>query len=219
MKESFYFPHDYNARADVKITKLIRLHGWAAYGLYWALIEMLYENGGKIVNDYEHLAYDLRADLKLIQSIVEQSDLFYRSGSASFGSRSVDRRLQERRDRQKKAAEAGKLGGEARAKRMLGERLANDELEKEVKEIEQRKVDRELTDKQQLTALIASAEFSVDDLELHKMPECFKGDGGKRIMDLEPSRCQWYLDRIQTDKKTTAALRHRIAVKQAEVSR
>lgn len=156
MKDSFYFQHDCNARSDQKITRLIRSHGWTAYGLYWALIEMLYENGGKIVSDYEHMAYDLRADLKLVKSIVEDSDLFYRSGSTSFGSRSVDRRLQERRDRSKKAAESGKLGGEANAKRVLSECLADEKLNRREEKMKQ-KVDLEAIQQQKVKAFIASA--------------------------------------------------------------
>jgi hypothetical protein len=154
-KESFYFKHDYHARSDEKIARLIRKHGWAAYGLYWALVEMLYENDGKIGNDYEALAYDLRADRGLLKSLAEESELFYRVGSTSFGSKSVDRRLRERRDRSRKAAEAGRLGGEANAKRMLGECLAT------VKPGEERRVPTESglkteTEQQKATALIAS---------------------------------------------------------------
>jgi len=119
---------------------------------------MLYENGGKIASDYEMMAYDLRADLKLIKSIVEESDLFYRSGSTSFGSRSVDRRLQQRRERARKAAEAGRLGGVANAKRMLDDRLAETKLERRGEAIEQKVgIEPFQQQKQQVKALIASA--------------------------------------------------------------
>lgn len=151
----FYFQHDLNSRADQKVVRMIRKDGWAAYGLYWALIEMLYENGGKIGNDYEHLAYDLRADFKLVKSICEESELFYRTGATSFGSRSVDRRLQERRERSKKAAESGKMGGEANAKRLLSECLATEKLGEERKgEDKKQKVELEAN---RLKAFIASA--------------------------------------------------------------
>ena len=53
------------------------------------------------------------------------------------------------------------------------------------------------------------------DLENHKLPIQGK-DKDIRIIDLEPSRCAWYLERIQTDNKTTAALKHRIALKAGE---
>lgn len=40
-KDAYYFPHDSNARQDVKILKLRIKHGWAGYGLYWGIIEAL----------------------------------------------------------------------------------------------------------------------------------------------------------------------------------
>lgn len=40
-KDAYYFPHDSNARQDVKILKLRIKHGWAGYGLYWGIIETL----------------------------------------------------------------------------------------------------------------------------------------------------------------------------------
>jgi hypothetical protein len=43
MKETYYFSHDYNARNDEKIIKLIQKEGWEAYGIYWAVVEKIYE--------------------------------------------------------------------------------------------------------------------------------------------------------------------------------
>ena len=40
-KDAYYFPHDSNARQDIKILKLRIKHGWAGYGLYWGIIEAL----------------------------------------------------------------------------------------------------------------------------------------------------------------------------------
>ena len=39
MKNTFYFSHDYNARNDIKIKKLIAKHGYLGYGIFWAIIE------------------------------------------------------------------------------------------------------------------------------------------------------------------------------------
>jgi hypothetical protein len=46
MKKTFYFPHDYHARHDPKLEKAYLKHGHIAWGIYWHLIEMLYEQGG-----------------------------------------------------------------------------------------------------------------------------------------------------------------------------
>lgn len=36
-----YFPHDSNARTDERLLELRAEHGWAGYGLWWALVEQL----------------------------------------------------------------------------------------------------------------------------------------------------------------------------------
>lgn len=147
-----YFPHDYNARGDEKIARMIRALGWESYGLYWALVERLYENGGKIADDSEQLAYDFRADLKLVKSIVSDHDLFYRIGSTSIGSKSVDRRLRAILEKRKKAQEAGRLGGLAKAKQTLSDSQAEPYQER-TGETAQRKGDVRGQEQQQLKAL------------------------------------------------------------------
>lgn len=160
MKESLYFPHDYNASGDEKISKMVRKHGWQSYGLYWALVERLYQNGGRIVKDYEHLAYDLRVELGLVKSICGEFDLFYTHMDTYLASRSVDRRLAAIRERSKKAREAGRLG--AIAKHSSGERQATAK-QTPSKETKQQKVDRGLTEQQQpLKAFIASEAEKLD---------------------------------------------------------
>jgi hypothetical protein len=68
MKE--YFSHDYNAREDQKIKKLLFVHSWVGYGLYWAIIETLYNNGGYLELNYESIAFDMRTDKNLIESLI-----------------------------------------------------------------------------------------------------------------------------------------------------
>ena len=59
-KETFYFSHDYNARNDIKIKRLIVAHGYEGYGIFWALIEDLYQNANALPLDFDCIAYDLR---------------------------------------------------------------------------------------------------------------------------------------------------------------
>lgn len=55
MKESYYFPHDYNATQDPKMMFLLSKCGLSGIGLYWILIEILHqEPNGKITKT----AYD-----------------------------------------------------------------------------------------------------------------------------------------------------------------
>lgn len=103
MKDTYYFPHDYNAQDDPKIVKLLRAHAWAAYGLYWAINERLYAENGTMAADYEQMAYTWRTEPELLKAIITKFDLFYPKPKGLFGSKSVDRRLQERREKSAKA--------------------------------------------------------------------------------------------------------------------
>jgi len=104
-KESFYFSHDYNARNDFKIKKLIMKHGMAGYGIFWAIIEDLYNNTNVLRLDYESIAFDLRSTENIIDSIINDFDLFIVDGS-NFGSISVQSRLDQRNEKSLKARES-----------------------------------------------------------------------------------------------------------------
>lgn len=101
-KETYYFSHDYNARNDVKIKKLISRHGYNGYGIYWALIEDLYNNGNRIETDFELLTFDLRVEYSLVKSIVEDFNLF-RVEDGFISSDSVAKRLSQRDERSQKS--------------------------------------------------------------------------------------------------------------------
>ena len=105
MKETFYFSHDYNARSDEKIKKLLVKHGFLGYGVYWAIVEDLYQNANAMRTDYECIAYELRVNEECIKSIINDFDLFEIEGNI-FGSLSVQRRLDERDKKSKKARES-----------------------------------------------------------------------------------------------------------------
>lgn len=113
MKETFYFSHDYNARSDIKIKRLIQNHGMAGYGIYWSLIEDLYQNNNELELDYELISYDLRVDINLCKSVIDDFNLFIKNEN-KFGSKSVENRLKERDIRSKKASKnAMKRWGES----------------------------------------------------------------------------------------------------------
>ena len=108
MKETFYFSHDYNARSDDKIKKLIRKHNLLGYGVYWAIVEDLYNNANALHTDYEGIAYDLRVDEMLVKSIVNDFDLFIIKDK-TFYSESVNRRLDKRAEKSENAKMAAKV--------------------------------------------------------------------------------------------------------------
>ena len=104
-KETFYFSHDYTARSDEKIKNLIYDFGYEGYGIYWSLIEELYQNANALRTNYKRIAFDMRVDENTIKSIIENFDLFIVENEF-FGSLSVQRRLDMRNDKSTKARES-----------------------------------------------------------------------------------------------------------------
>lgn len=105
MKETYYFSHDYNARTDIKIKKLIHKHKMKGYGIYWAIVEDLYNNDNCLALDYEIISSELRENSKIIQSVIEDFDLFVIENNF-FGSHSVQKRLEDKDKKSKQAKEA-----------------------------------------------------------------------------------------------------------------
>lgn len=108
MKESFYFSHDYASREDEKIKKLLYKHGWGGYGLFWALIESLYQNEGYMQYECERIAFELRTDKEMIKSVIEDFDLF-KIAENKFYSVSVLHRLKLRKGKSATARKAAKI--------------------------------------------------------------------------------------------------------------
>lgn len=101
-KDTFYFPHDYNARTDDKIKPLMRTHGLVGYGLYWCIVEDLYNNANAMRLDYDGIAYDLRTKPELVRSIINDFGLFVIDND-KFSSDSIKRRLLERTEKSENA--------------------------------------------------------------------------------------------------------------------
>ena len=143
MKESFYFSHDYNSRQDVKIKSLLRKHGIVAYGIFWAIIEDLYQNANALPTDYEGIAYELRVDETLVKSIINDFDLFvFKDGM--FGSLSVQRRIDERNAKSTKARDSAfaRWNKDANALQPQSDSNAIKEIKgKEIKEKESKEPD------------------------------------------------------------------------------
>ena len=106
MKETFYFSHDYNSRTDEKIVKLLSKHGMAGYGVFWSIVENLYNNSNVMDLDYDRIAYDLHfTDTGIIKSIINDFGLFI-VNDGCFGSASIERRLQARDEKSEKARQS-----------------------------------------------------------------------------------------------------------------
>ena len=72
-----WFSHDSNARNSKKLIRLRQKHGASGYGVYWMLIERLRDEEGYTSDrDYEMISFDLRVDVEIIRSVVEDFGLF-----------------------------------------------------------------------------------------------------------------------------------------------
>ena len=111
--ESFYFQHNYNTRSDSKIKKLLHKHGLLGYGLYWAIVEDLYNNANALQLHYESIAYELRTKESIVISIINDFDLFVIDG-CYFSSNGVKARLEERKEKSVKASINAKIGWDKR---------------------------------------------------------------------------------------------------------
>lgn len=139
-KDTFYFSHDYNSRNDEKIKFLLRKHGITGYGLFWAIIEDLYNNANALRTDYEGIAYDFRVECEIVKSVINDFDLFVFDGD-TFGSLSVQKRLDERDSKSIKARQsASKRWTNANA--MQSQCEGNAIKERKEKEIKEKKVNK-----------------------------------------------------------------------------
>lgn len=102
-KETYYFSHDYDSRQDPKIKRLINKHGAEGYGIFWGIVEMLYQQGGYLlIDDCDCIANDMRTDCERINSILFDFGLFKRKDKR-FWSDSVLKRLKLREEKSLKA--------------------------------------------------------------------------------------------------------------------
>lgn len=72
------------------------------YGIFWSIVEELYNNGNKMQINYKGMAKDYHTKPEIIQSIIENFDLFVKDNE-NFGSKSIEKRINERDVKSKKA--------------------------------------------------------------------------------------------------------------------
>ena len=117
-KDAYYFPHDSNARQDVKILKLRIKHGWAGYGLYWGIIEALRDQDNYAFEAEQpeliSLAVGCSVDelMPVLETCIEVGLLVNEDGE--IYSKSLKRRMEHVNEIREKRREAGRKGGMAR---------------------------------------------------------------------------------------------------------
>ena len=106
MKTSYFFPHDYNARQDPKIQELLMDFGVAGIGVYWCIIEQLYEQGGRMpLSSIKAIAFVLHVGIDDVRNIIENYGLFENDG-VEFWSPSATRRIESRQKTSEKRSKA-----------------------------------------------------------------------------------------------------------------
>ena len=103
-----YFNHDSTARNDYRIVKMRSKLGMEGYGIFWAILEMLFTEENKLcVDDYDSLAFGLQCDPKLLKQVIEDFDLFIIEDNC-FYSRRLNNQIEEINNKSNKAKENAK---------------------------------------------------------------------------------------------------------------
>lgn len=103
-----YFSHDSNARNDIKLIRLRSKYGYQGYGIYFALIELLFSEDNKLcIDDFETLAFGLQCDANILKDIIKNFDLFIFENNC-FYSKRLDNVINEIESKSKKASENAK---------------------------------------------------------------------------------------------------------------
>ena len=113
-KNAYFFSHDCNARLDEKMLAVRMKHGVEGYGVYFMLIERLTEAADHMSKrEYDALAFDFRCKNELVQSVVEDFNLFqFTEDGEKFYSESLIKRMEILEDvRNKRRAAANKRWG------------------------------------------------------------------------------------------------------------
>lgn len=96
MKDTFFFPHDFGARNDPKLQNVLMEHGCEGLGVFWCIVEQIYEQGGVLpLSNCKSIAFALHVEIKVVENVVNNFGLFENDGE-KFWSESINTRLNKR---------------------------------------------------------------------------------------------------------------------------
>lgn len=117
-KQENWFKHQFRAREDEKLILLkIKHKSSAPIGVYWQLVELIYENDGYIKSNAEIIAYQLGDSIELVSDVIK--DCFNITDDGKITHNTILAQLQLRDE---KYEEKSKKGKEAADKRWEMER-------------------------------------------------------------------------------------------------
>ena len=103
-----WFKHDFKARTHPRLQRIQMKYGMEGVGIYWSLIEMLYEEDGRLMlSECDAYAFALRMDSERLADFVKGCGAFIFEGDV-FYSDTVHERMQERADKSEKASNNAK---------------------------------------------------------------------------------------------------------------
>ena len=114
MKDLPYITHDFGSRNDPKLMDLQMDMGGQGLGIFWCLVEMLWENGGSIPANYKSIAFALRwCKPAEVEKVVTGYGLF-EVADGIITSHSATARIAEMRTDCGAKSAAGRKGAERR---------------------------------------------------------------------------------------------------------
>jgi hypothetical protein len=222
-KEAYYFSHDANARQDEKILMLRADHGWHGYGIYWALVEMMFENADTALhhNKIKGISVSYNIDITLLESVINTcitEELFISDG-VKFWSETLRRRKDRFQDLKEKKSAAGKKGMAKRwANKQENQEIDNTVITDDNTVITENnkgkeKKERKLKKEKKINNKIHYAEFVSMTLEEYeklisehgeanvkemiKVLDNYKGSSGKIYKDDYRAILNWVVERVK----------------------
>lgn len=96
--ENLYFRHEFNSRNDPKLIKIKRRLGYEGIGIYWSLVEVLYERNGLIKNDeLEDICWGEQIPYEKALEIIKLGD-FKKDRSGNYYLAGVLERIKKREE-------------------------------------------------------------------------------------------------------------------------
>lgn len=115
-----WFKHDINTQRDIKIRKLLKAEGYLGYGLFWNIVEAIYDNGGSLTEKEAQEECELAGAPTILKALLDIGLLDNENGMVT--SKRITECIEEQAEISRIRKEAGAKGLE---KRWDSKRMAN----------------------------------------------------------------------------------------------
>lgn len=101
-----WFPHDFYSRVDSKILGIRMDLGMEGLGVYWSLVEIIYEGGGYLKkSELPRTIFELRCSEEIVIKVIEDFDLFQFDEEKIWSITALER-IEKRQEISEKAKES-----------------------------------------------------------------------------------------------------------------